>query len=122
MYPYTVGKDFEKNLGFHLFSNLFQAKTKQDPAQSKLGRDGEHLMSLALLRLSVKFECALPEHVDIALKLLGAADEKPALLSLERRLVMMLGSSDAQPLARHLSTRTSGVLIEHIVNQLGCQG
>ena len=85
-------------------------------------RDGEHVMSLALLRLSVKLEFALPEHVDIALKLLGAADEKPALLSLERRLVMMLGSSDAQPPARHLSTRTSGVLIEHIVNQLGCQG
>ena len=60
------------------------------PCSDIVSRTDEYLMSLALLRLSVNFELA-GEHRELALKLLGAAGDKPALLALECRLVMRMG-------------------------------
>ena len=68
----------------------------------------ESLLPLALLRLAIRFEGA-KDHEEAALKLFEPLDEKPALLSLERRLVEALwsaqGLSDgvecpSQPMAR----------------------
>ena len=50
------------------------------------------LLSLALLRMAIKFEVHR-DHAGAALKLLGTLDEKPALLSLECRLVEALWAS-----------------------------
>ena len=56
---------------------------------SSLG-PSERLMCLALVRLSLKFELA-DERSDVALELLGSAEEKPELVALECRLMMTLG-------------------------------
>jgi len=79
-------------------------------SDASLGSD-EHLTSLALTRLSVKFEFTC-EHTASALKLFGSVEQKPALSVLECRLMMSLPNlgethvcapaCKSQPLARML--------------------
>jgi hypothetical protein len=74
----------------------------------------EQMMSLALVRLSVKFELK-GEHSDIAVKLFGTVDEKAALVATECRLLMALPffgeiekcalATTSQPLARRAQCR-----------------
>jgi hypothetical protein len=83
-----------------------------------VSRVDEHLMALALVHLSVKFEFN-DETKDMALKLLGPEQpiEKRKVLSLERGLVMALWSEGGphmpEPLKRTNFCGKSSLAITH---------